>query len=302
MVRIPSAGTGQNRYGRGAALAALAGCALLWSLGGILIKSITLNAFAVSGGRSLVAVAFFTVVFGKPSRSGKPVFWGAVLAYAGTMLLFVTATKLTSAANAIFLQYTAPVFVCVFGWFFFKERITLLDLAATGLVMAGMGIFFLEDFSAGSGSGNVGNLLAIGSGVCFGLQAVLMRRLRITGSSPESVLTWGNLACVAVALPFFFSKAPTGGDLLLLLLMGLVQVGAAYVLYTFALRHVTSLELILIPVVEPLLNPVWVYLIQGEKPGAASIAGGVLILTIITAWCLLRSRRMSLPRRRKQAG
>ncbi|MBP7403166.1 MAG: EamA family transporter [Clostridia bacterium] len=185
MLRIHSDRTDKDRHGRGAAIAALAGCAVLWSLGGILIKSITLNAFAVSGGRSLVAVAFFSMVFGRPSRPGKPVFWGAVSAYAGTMLLFVTATKLTSAANAILLQYTAPVFVCLFGWFFFKERITGMDLAATLLVMAGMGLFFMEDLSAGSGAGNIGNLLAIGSGVCFGLQAVLMRRLRVTGSSPE---------------------------------------------------------------------------------------------------------------------
>ena len=105
---------------RSRAIAALALCAILWSLGGILIKSISLNALAVSGGRSIVAVLFFMAVYGRPKRPREPVFYGAVLAYAGTMLFFVTGTKLTSAANAILLQYTAPVFVCLFGWIFFQ--------------------------------------------------------------------------------------------------------------------------------------------------------------------------------------
>ena len=280
---------------RARAIAALVGCAVLWSLGGILIKTISLNAFGVSGGRSLVAIVFFTIVYGVPKRPRKASFWGAVFAYAGTMLLFVTATKLTSAANAILLQYTAPVFVCLFGWFFFRERLTALDLAATLLVMGGMVVFFLDNLSMSGGMARVGNLLAIGSGVCFGLQAVLMRRLRVTGSSPESVLTWGNLICVLVAIPFFFSKAPTMTDLLLLVLMGVIQVGVAYVLYTYALRHVTSLELILIPILEPLLNPVWVFVVRGEKPGLLTIIGGASILAIITGWCVLRSGRIPGP-------
>ena len=274
---------------RGRAIVALVACAILWSLGGILIKSISLNAFAVSGGRSLVAVVFFLLAFGRPSVSRSPVCYGAFFAYAGTMLLFVTATKMTTAANAILLQYTAPVFVCLFGWLFFRERLAPIDLVATLLVMGGMVLFFMDSLSVVGGSA-AGNILAIGSGVCFGLQAVFMRRLRVTGLSPESVLVWGNLVCVLVALPFFLQAVPTVKDLLLLSLMGLVQVGVAYVLYTYSLRYVTSLELILIPILEPLLNPVWVFLLRGENPGIPAIAGGVLILTVITGWCLLRNR------------
>ncbi|HEY5466869.1 MAG TPA: EamA family transporter [Clostridia bacterium] len=276
---------------RGRAIAALVGCAILWSLGGILIKSISLNAFAVSGGRSMVAVVFFIMVYGVPRRPRKPAFWGAIFAYAGTMLLFVTATKLTSAANAILLQYTAPVFVCLFGWLLFRERLTALDLAATALVMGGMVLFFLDGLSISGGAARIGNLLAIGSGICFGLQAVLMRRLRLSGSSPESALTWGNLVCFAVAIPFFFVKTPTSTDILLLAGMGLVQVGIAYVLYAYALKYVTSLELILIPILEPLLNPFWVFAFRGEKPGWTVIVGGSLILAIITGWCILRGAK-----------
>ncbi len=268
---------------------ALVACAVLWSLGGILIKSITWGPFAVSGGRSMVAIVFFLAVYGRPTRPRHPVFGAAVLAYAGTMLLFVTATKMTTAANAIFLQYTAPVFVCLFGWLFFREKLSRLDLLATALVMGGMVLFFLDRLSPSSGT-RLGDALAIGAGACFGLQAICMRRLRLLDASPESVLIWGNLICVLVALPFFFQQAPTASDLILLLLMGSIQVGAAYVLYNYALRHVTALELILIPILEPLLNPVWVFWLQGEQPGAKAIIGGVLILLVITGWCVLRNR------------
>ncbi len=276
------------------ALLALVACALLWSLGGILIKSISLGPFAVSGGRSLVAVLFFLAMYGRPALPRTPVFGGAVLAYAGTMLLFVTATKMTTAANAIFLQYTAPVFVCLFGRLFFRERLSRLDLLATALVMAGMVLFFSERLTSAAGS-RLGDAIAIGAGACFGLQAVCMRRLRVLDASPESVLIWGNLICVGVALPFLFQQVPSATDLLLLVLMGLIQVGLAYILYNYALRHVSSLELILIPILEPLLNPVWVFLIQGERPGITAIAGGVLILLVVTGWCLLRNRTAAVP-------
>ena len=290
---LRKANPAEPRNHRSRAIAALVLCAILWSMGGILIKSISLNALAVSGGRSIVAVLFFIMVYGRPKHPREPVFYGAVLAYAGTMLFFVSATKLTSAANAILLQYTAPIFVCVFGWIFFRERLKRLDIIATLLVMGGMVLFFIDDLSPSSGTARIGNLLAVGSGLCFGLQAVLMRRLRTIASSPESVLVWSNLICFIVAIPFFFAKMPTGLDLILLLLMGVVQVGVAYVLYTYALRYVTSLELILITVLEPLLNPVWVFLIRGEKPGWTAILGGSLILAIVTGWCILRSGRAS---------
>lgn len=284
-----------NRHSHSArkkAIAALVLCAILWSLSGIFIKTISVNALAVSGGRSIVATVFFLLVFGKPRCPRQPVFYGAIFACAGTMLLFVSATKLTSAANAILLQYTAPVFVCLFGWLFFRESLTSLDLAATAFVMGGMVLFFMGNLSLNGGTERIGNLLAIGSGVCFGLQTVFMRRLRHIGSSPESVLVWSNLLCFVIAIPFFFIKVPTTTDLLLIGLMGLIQVGLASILYIYALRHMSSLELILIPILEPLLNPVWVFIVRGEKPGWAAIAGGVLILVIITGWCILRSSRI----------
>jgi len=270
----------------------LVGCALLWSTGGFLIKSINLSPLAISGGRSIIAALFLTLVHGRPRFVASPVFLGAAFAYAGTLTSFVTATRLTTAADAILLQYTAPVFVLLFGWLLLKERVTRVDLAVTILVMAGLVVFFLESLSGDtSATAMAGNALGVLSGVFFGLQAVLMRKVRLSGMPVESVLILGNLICFVIAIPALTVSRPDSMDLLWLTLLGVVQIGFAYLLYMAALRYVTSLELILVPVIEPVVNPLIVFLLRGEKPGLLTIAGGVFILGIVTAWCLYRARQ-----------
>ncbi len=272
------------------ALLALVACALLWSTGGLLIKSIDMHPLSIAGGRSLVAALLFLSVHGRPRMSLSPRFLGASASFAGTMLCFVGATKLTTAANAILLQYCAPAFVCLFGWLFFRDRILLRDLFVIALIFAGLSLFFSDALSGDLAGGQLaGNLLAILAGVCFGLQAVLMRSLR--DASPESALVAGNLLCFVASIPFLFRETPSLRDLLLLLALGLFQVGLSYLLYAYALRHVTALELILIPIIEPLLNPVWVLLLRGEAPGASALAGGAVVLGSVTLWGIDRYRR-----------
>jgi len=270
----------------------LVGCALLWSTGGFLIKSVDLPPLAISGGRSIIAAIFLTLVRGRPRLVFHPVFLGAAGAYAGTLTLFVMATRMTTAADAILLQYTAPIFVLLFSWMFLKEKITRVDLLVTGLVMGGLVVFFLENLSVSTTStAMIGNALAVMTGVTFGLQAVLMRKVRLTGLSPESVLIFGNLLCFLIAFPTMIANRPTAMDLLWLSLLGVVQIGIAYLLYMAALRYVTSLELILVPVIEPIVNPLIVYFLHGEKPGSLTIIGGLFILVVVTVWCLYRAKQ-----------
>jgi drug/metabolite transporter (DMT)-like permease len=279
------------------AILALLCCSLLWSTGGILIKSINLHPLAISGGRSLFALLFTLLFTGKPKWSRQPAFIGAILAYACTLTLFTAATSLTTAANAILLQYSAPVFVCLFEWLFYRRKPSWLDIGAILLVLGGMSLFFMDSLAVKAAVADagpyatLGNILALLSGISFGLLAVLMRQVRLRDHSPESVLVWGNLACVLTSLPFLFQKVPSMSDLLFLLILGTAQIGLAYLLYAFALNQMSSLELILIPVVEPLLNPVWVFLFRGEIPGLSAILGGAVVLVVVTLWCVWRERQ-----------
>jgi drug/metabolite transporter (DMT)-like permease len=272
------------------ALWCLVGCALLWSTSGFLIKSINFSPLAISGGRSLIAALFLMLVRGWPKLSKHPIFWGATFAYAATLTTYVAATRLTTAADAILLQYTAPVYVLLFGYIFLKERITRIDILATCLVMGGLVIFFLDSIGGGrSTTAMIGNALAVFSGISFGLQAVLLRKVKLIGLSAESVLISGNLLCFLIAIPALIPTRPSGMDMIWLTILGVVQLGVSYLLYSAALRYVTSLELILIPIIEPVLNPIIVFFLRGEKPGAATIFGGAFILIVVVLWCLYRA-------------
>lgn len=275
------------------ALLALVGCALLWSSGGFLIKSISLEPLAISGGRSFVAMLFFMAIERRPQKPARPVFWAAVLAYAGTLTAFTLATGMTTAANAVMLQFTSPVFVCLFSWLLYRLKPQRVDLLVLLLVSCGMLMFFYESLHWPSQpTAMTGNFFGLASGIFFGLQAVLLHRLSRNQFSPISVLIWGNMLCFLISLPVLGKQLPGLQDIISLLLLGLFQVGLAYLLYSFALPQVSALELILIPVIEPLLNPVWVLLIQGEVPGWLSITGGLIIITAVTGWCLWRNRRL----------
>ncbi len=273
------------------AIAALIGCAVLWSSGGFLIKSVALEPLAISGWRSLIAMFFLLAVGGRPKPVARPVFWGAALAYAGTLTSFTMATGLTTAANAVLLQYTAPVFVSLFSWLFYKLRPQKPDIAVLAVISAGLFLFFYEALHWPVYPGAMaGNLFGLSSGILFALQAVWMHQSIRSGCSPVSIMVFGNFFCFLVSLPVLQNQVPSAADLMGLLLLGIFQVGAAYLLYQYALPHVTALELILIPVIEPLFNPILVFLIQRELPGLLSMAGGILVLISVPGWCLWRNR------------
>lgn len=248
--------------------------ALLWSLGGLLIKWVDWNPVAIAGARSLTGAALIGIVFRHELRfTGSFDQIGGAVAYAGTVVLFVIANKLTTAANAILLQYTAPVYVALFSPWFLGERADRRDWLILLVMMSGMILFFLDNLTVG---GYWGNILSLISGLCFAWLTLFLRRQR-NGSALPSLLL-GNLLAGVIGLPFMFQSLPDLSSGIGLLLLGVVQLGLPYILYALALRQVRAIEAILIPMIEPVLNPVWVFLLLGEKPSPWAIVGGAIIL------------------------
>ncbi|HSR36271.1 MAG TPA: EamA family transporter [Desulfurivibrionaceae bacterium] len=252
--------------------------ALCWSLGGVLIKGITWHPMAISGIRSLIAALLILVVFGRPRFTWSAPQIGGALAYAATSILFVLSTKLTTAANAILLQYTAPAFAALFGIRYLGERPRRSDWVTLAVVMCGMILFFLDRLTM---AGLWGNLAALASGVTFAWMALFLRRQKHC-SPVESVLL-GNILAGLAGIPFMVGDLPDSVTWLRLVTLGVVQLGMAYVFFTKAIRHVTAMESLLIPTIEPVLNPVWTMMFIGEVPGPLSLCGGVVIIGAVLA-------------------
>ncbi len=254
--------------------------ALLWSTGGILIKSVQWNAAAIAGTRSGIAALVILAFRRRMKFNWGFAQLGGAACYAGTVILFVAATKLTTAANAILLQYTAPIYVAILSYWFLKERITVSDIFTIAAAFGGMVLFFLDDLSKG---GLWGNALAILSGIAFGGTALFLRKQK--DHSPLESVFLGNLLTLLIGLPFMLQFPQGASGWLELALLGVFQLGCSYILYAEAIKYVTALEGILIPILEPVLNPIWVFLLIGEKPGRWAIAGGLVVLVSVTLRC-----------------
>ncbi|NLK87153.1 MAG: EamA family transporter [Clostridiaceae bacterium] len=259
--------------------------ATMWSLGGLLIKSVDTNPMAIAGVRSGISAVIILAATGKPKLNWSFAQIGAALSYTGLVLLFVAATKNTTAANAILIQYTAPVYVALLSAWFLKEKVKLLDWLTIGIVMGGMILFFVDELSM---AGVFGNLLAAGSGICFAFFTVFMR-MQKEGSPIESVLL-GNIITALIGIPFIFTDIPGTAGWINLVVLGVIQLGLPYILYSMAIKHVTALEASLIPVIEPMLNPVWVWLFIGEVPGLWALVGGVIVMAAVTIRCVVPLR------------
>jgi drug/metabolite transporter (DMT)-like permease len=251
--------------------------ALMWSLGGVLIKSVEWNAMAISGARSGVAAIALLAAVRRPRFEWSFPQVGGAIAYVGTVSLFAIANKLTTAANAILLQYTSPVWIALLGAGFLGERATWTDWLTIIVVMGGMGLFFADDLTQAS---LLGTVILIASGFCFGCLTLFLRKQK-DGSPLETVIL-GNILTALVSIPFMLGSSPGGRGWLLLTVAGIFQLGIPYVLYTIAIRHITALEAILIATIEPILNPIWVLLAIGERPGPWALVGGVVVLLSVT--------------------
>ena len=271
--------------------------ALLWSTGGFLVKSINLNPFAIAGARSLIAALVITMMIRKPLFTWSPYQWGGAVTYAATVILYVVANKLTTAANVVLLMYTAPISVIAFAPWFLGEKSSVRDWLAVLFIMTGIVIFFLDRLSP---AGFLGNILAVLSGISFGWMTLFLRKQK-RGSPVESVLL-GNLIAAAVGMPFLFrSEIPPVEEIGLLLALGVLQLGVSYLLYSRAIKHVEAFQAVLVTMLEPILNPVWVFLLHGERPSQWAIAGGILVLLTV-ALHGLASNRSSTPSVRRTGG
>ena len=257
--------------------------AILWSKGGFLIKLIDWHPVAIAGGRSIIAALIMWAYVKKPKFTWSNIQIMGAVAYALTVILFVIANKLTTAANSILLQYTGPIYVALFSYWFLKEKITAIDWITILTVILGMTLFFIEKLSP---DGILGNFIAILAGIAFAGLALCLRKQK--DGSPLESLILGNILTGIIGLPFIIdSGIPSQQSIIALLVLGIFQLGLPYILYSKAIKHVSALDAVLIPVLEPILNPLWVFLLLGESIGMWPMIGGAIIIVAITTRSIL---------------
>lgn len=273
----------------------LLAAAALFSTGGAAIKATTLTSWQVAGFRSgIAALAVLLLVPAARRRWSGPVVLVA-LAYAATMILFVVGNKLTTAANTIFLQSTAPLYVLLLGPWLLHEPIRRRDLLFMVAVAAGLVLFFVgaEEPIATAPDPVRGNLLALLSGVTWAFTVVGLRWLgsRAAENSADNpavvTVVAGNTLALAFCLPWALPvQQATAVDWAVVAYLGIFQIGLAYLFLTAGIRRVPALEAATLLLVEPALNPIWAWLVHGEQPGAWALAGGALILgaTLVKTW------------------
>ncbi|HEU5058350.1 MAG TPA: DMT family transporter [Kofleriaceae bacterium] len=276
---MATAATTRSEHRR--ALLLLAVCGLAWSSGGVLIKLVDWHPMAIWSTRSALAALLLWVVRRPSLRGLGGGEWAAALALAATTGLFILANKLTTAANAILIQYSAPIWIALLGRWFLGERASRLDWITIGLVLGGIVLFFADELAPGH---LAGNLVALGAGIAFAFSAMTLRRVALSRRDDRPIdplrpVVLGNLVAAALGAPFLFLDAPPGAaGWAALAALGFLQQGAAYLAFTWAIRHATALESMLIPIVEPILSPVWVALAVGEIPGPWSLLGGAIVV------------------------
>ena len=273
----------------------LAGAALLFSTGGAAIKSATLTAWQVASFRSGVAAVFLLVALPEARRGWRWRIVPPALAYAGTLVLFVLANRLTTSANAIFLQSTAPLYLLMLGPWLLGEPVRRSDWLCIAAVAAGLVLIVSGSEAAAATAPNphLGNLVGLASGVTWALTITGLRWLARTtpgnaqGNAAMATVTAGNLIGFFVALPMALPVAtPGAANLAVMVYLGVVQIGLAYVCVTRAIRHVPAFEATTVLLLEPAINPVWAWLVHGERPGPSALAGGAIILaaTLANTW------------------
>ena len=261
------------------------------------IKMTTVSGFEVNAGRCLLAALTVGLLTYKKGLRLNGFTFLSALFYAGTLSCFALATKKTTAANAIFLQYTAPIYILLLAPFVLKEKFRFADLFTVVFCLAGMSLFFLDaapNAELSAESQMQGNLLALASGVFFGFYFTVLRHPRSLRQNPAVSVFYGNILGVLIMLPFIVPNPSvwTWQDVLAIGFLGVFQIGLAYFLFTYGIsKGVRSLDASIIGFIEPLLNPVWVFLLIGEKPSNWAIVGGVVIIATIAAHTLLNSRK-----------
>jgi drug/metabolite transporter (DMT)-like permease len=269
--------------------------AALFSSGGAVIKAVHLVGWQVACVRSAIAAVTLLLLMKEVRRRPNLKVLGVGLAFAATMILFVLANKLTTSASAIYLQSTAPLYVLLLSPWLLKERIRGRDVIFMIALAAGLGLFFVgfDPVSVTAPNPKLGNVLAVVSGLSWALTVMGLRALGRGGESwgPAGAF-WGNVFAALLCLPFAWPVVVTRPmDWLLVGYLGVFQIGFAYLFLIRGLTRVGAFEGSLLLLLEPVLNPIWTWLVHGERPGIWSIAGAVVILlaTLVKSWADART-------------
>lgn len=266
----------------------VAAAAVLYSIGGLCIKVIPWNGMSINGGRTAIAllvIGGYMAASRHPLKFNRWVLLGALAVFA-TNSLFSVANKLTTAANAIVLQFTVPVFVMLFSALFFRRRPGKLDLAACAVIFGGILCFFLDSLSMGGG---LGNLLALLSGVTY---AGVFLMNEMPDSDAISSVFWGDVLSALVGLPFLIRETQfTAVALFSLVVLGVFQVGAAYVCLCIGLKTTPPVTASLISGIEPVLNPILVALFYGEQVGGFAMVGAAVVIVGVVGYNVLKGRQ-----------
>ncbi len=253
--------------------------AILWSTGGLFVKLLPQDAFTILSYRSILAGSVFLLFFGKKLFKMNGRAWLNALFYCLLVLGFVMATKMTTAANAILLQYTGTIYVLLAEPYFFKikmERVNVITIIACAI---GMVILVSGDLESGD---MLGNLIALASGFLFAA-LFIGQRLNAPEYQAGSIF-WGNIMMGLIGLPFLLqSPLPTLPEAAMLVFLGIFQLGLGYLLFTYGLKRVLAIEGALLAMLEPILNPVWVLVFYGEIPSSAAVVGGFIIIFALAA-------------------
>lgn len=251
----------------------LALAAILWSTSGLFVKILDWQPISILAGRSLFASIVFLIYLRRiPTRFGM---WQLLAAgmFILTQFLFVTSTKMTTAANAIFLQYTAPIYVVMLAFWFLREKPSRTDWISMFVIFIGLTLFFADKLST---DGFYGNLLAVLSGVTSAIMMVSFRAQK-NGSPAESNLI-AFLVTAIFGFPFIMKETWTVTNWSILAFLGVFQIGLAFIFFTQGIKHIPALEANLVGTLEPVLNPVWVFLFYGESMGVFALLGGLVVL------------------------
>jgi drug/metabolite transporter (DMT)-like permease len=273
------------------ALWATLGATVLWSVGGLFIKILPQGALTILCYRSFYASIIFWIIFRNKLLKINTLSWISAGFYAALLIFFVNATKLTTAANAIFLQYTAPAIVLLLEPYLVKTRLTTINILTVVFTFAGMLLFFVDEFSAPD------NMLGIGLGIASGFMLaglLISQKINRSEYQPGAVFL-GNIIVCVVTLPWFFNSPwPTLTENSYLMIMGFGQIGLGYALFVYGQKYLPALESSLISMLEPVLNPVWVFIGYGEFPGWWAITGGALILVTLTVRMIILEKKKHL--------
>ncbi|MFN3344703.1 MAG: DMT family transporter [Chloroherpetonaceae bacterium] len=267
--------------------------AVLWSTGGVFIKATSLDAFQTSFWRSLFASLAILILIRPKKLLLDSTTLVASLAYMATLILFVLGTKLTTAANAILLQYTAPIYILVLAHWILNEKITRIGVVTVALCLMGMAIFFLDKLSP---EGVMGNLSALCSGIAFALMTVFLRKNK--GGEPVSAILLGNVwivaSCAVITLiqhQTLEAFRLTTQDALMTSYLGMFQIAIPYIMFVQAIKHIPALEASLLSMLEPILNPIWVMLFVGEFPSLNAVIGGSVIIGAVALQNIVAARQ-----------